>query len=208
MPEIVNIRFIKAHGLFNGGEVAGFSEAEAKELCNPFNPQSSRIASWVDKEREAKVQKYIKTRQVGEIQREAAQSIRKKHLMDEYAYDPGRLQEMEDVDLQSDPPGRSVKNYEELQADGKQMLDDLLHPIMENKDNSILIHEVIMDLNKEDVNPNLSYIVDELKERDVKLTQKEIQTSLTFMIENGWLILDPEQPKNKKHYIAKEKKDD
>ena len=133
MSETVNIRFIKAHGLFNGGEVAGFSEAEAKELCNPFNPQSSRIASWVDKEREAKVQKYIKTRQVGEIQREAAQSIRKKHHMDEYAYDPGRLQEMEDVDLQSDPPGRSVKNYEELQAHGVKELAKLLKPTKKKK---------------------------------------------------------------------------
>ena len=129
MPEeIVNIRFIKAHGLFNGGEVAGFSEAEAKELCNPFNPQSSRIASWVDEKREAKVQEYIKARQAGEIQREAAQSIRKKHLMDEYAYDPGRLQEMVDEDNMSKPKGSKIKNYEELQAHGVKELAKLLKP--------------------------------------------------------------------------------
>jgi len=209
MPEErVNIRFIKAYGLFNGGEVASFSEAEAKELCNPFNPQSDRIASWEDKDREEKVQEYIKIRQAGEIQREAAQSIRKKHYMDEYAYDPGRLAEMASEDEAAEPQGSSIKDYQTMQEEGTKLLDELLHPVKADELHSEIIHMVIEDLNKEGVNPNFPAIADKLKEGEIKITQKQIGVSLSFMLETGQITLDPEEAKNKKNYIAKVIEDD
>ena len=208
MPEVFRIRFIKTWGLYNKGEVAAFEEKEAKELCNPFNSQSDRIASWEDKDRENKVQEYIKARQAGEIKRDEAQSIRKKYYLDEYAYDNARLEEMAAEDEAQIPEGRSVKDYEATQNEGEKLLNELLHPIVADELHLDVIHLVIEGLNDEGVNPNLTDISDKLKEGDIQFTQKEITVSLTYMLENGEVILDPEQPKTKKHYIAKVKNDD
>lgn len=126
MQELVNIRFLKSWGSFGKGEVAGFSEKAAGELCNPFNPQSDRIAIWEDKEREQKAQDYIKVRQAGEVKRDMLQSIRKKYCMGEYGYDHSRLEQMAADDKADKPKGSRVKDYEAMQDEGKNELTKLL----------------------------------------------------------------------------------